>query len=240
MKKITKIGLSLMTLSAFVFAPVTSYAELKVNLTGSVKEDINSTTDVRPDSSTGTKTSINADTSVGTDITIDLENDSEKDEKMESNATTLKVNTSGIAVVSSAQVSSESDLTIFSENASVNNKKIADVDADSNSNGESEVKVVYRHSGKFLGFIPVTIKSTTVVEANVDAEAEVHSRLSWWSFLVANENYVKADIESRIKNNATVKTHAKVDASAQARAQIAEAIIAEVSAHANAQVSVDK
>ena len=238
-----------MVLSAFVLAPIISYAQLNTNLTGDVTADIDSAIDANVDASTnvdtsvGTDSGVNSNTDVNTGVEIYLGDGSQDDRETESNSesnTSLKVNSSGVAVVSSAQVSSESDLNIFSANVSAKDKKVAKVDINSGKDGESEVKVVYRNKGKFLGFIPVTIKSTTVVKVKADAEVEVRSKLSWWSFLVANENYTRADIESRIKNNTTVKANARVSASAQAKAQIAEAVIAEVVANANTQVSVNK
>src|SRR3989344_4082349 len=249
MKKLTKTGVSLMVLSAFVLAPIISYAQLNTNLTGDVTADIDSAIDANVDASTnvdtsvGTDSGVNSNTDVNTGVEIYLGDGSQDDKETESNSesnTSLKVNSSGVAVVSSAQVSSESDLNIFSANVSAKDKEVAKVDINSGKDGESEVKVVYRNKGKFLGFIPVTIKSTTVVKVKADAEVEVRSKLSWWSFLVANENYTRADIESRIKNNTTVKANARVSASAQAKAQIAEAVIAEVVANANTQVSVNK
>ena len=238
-----------MVLSAFVLAPIISYAQLNTNLTGDVTADIDSAIDANVDASTnvdtsvGTDSGVNSNTDVNTGVEIYLGDGSQDDRETESNSesnTSLKVNSSGVAVVSSAQVSSESDLNIFSANVSAKDKKVAKVDINSGKDGESEVKVVYRNKGKFLGFIPVTIKSTTVVKVKADAEVEVRSKLSWWSFLVANENYTRADIESRIKNNTTVKANARVSASAQAKAQITEAVIAEVVANANTQVSVNK
>ena len=238
-----------MVLSAFVLAPIISYAQLNTNLTGDVTADIDSAIDANVDASTnvdtsvGTDSGVNSNTYVNTGVEIYLGDGSQDDRETESNSesnTSLKVNSSGVAVVSSAQVSSESDLNIFSANVSAKDKKVAKVDINSGKDGESEVKVVYRNKGKFLGFIPVTIKSTTVVKVKADAEVEVRSKLSWWSFLVANENYTRADIESRIKNNTTVKANARVSASAQAKAQITEAVIAEVVANANTQVSVNK
>ncbi len=237
-----------MVLSAFVFAPIASHAQLNANLIGDVAADLDSAIDanvdanINVDTSVGTDSSIKSNTDVNAGVEIDIGNDSENEGRVESNSdsnTSLKVNSSGVAIISSAQVSSESDLDIFSANVSAKDKEVAKVDINS-KNGESEVKVVYRHKGKFLGFIPVTVKSTIVVEAKAGAEAEIHSKLSWWSFLVVKKNYAKAELESRIKNNATVKANARVNASAQAKAQVAEAVIAEVTAHANVQASVNK
>lgn len=152
----------------------------------------------------------------------------------------FKINSSGVAVMSSSQINSEKDLDIFSDNVSRKNDEVANVDINSGEEGESEVKVIYRHKGKFLGLIPITIKSTTVVETTTDEETEVRSNLSWWSFLVTEKNHAKDDIESSIKNNTTIKSNTMVNASAEAKAKVAEVVIAEVRASANTQISIDK
>jgi len=229
MKKVTGIGVGMMMLSAFVFAPIASQAQINAVVAGEATANLDSEVD----------TNVDAKIDAGVDANTNVDTSAKAESSADSNSN-LKINSSGVAVITAAQVSSESDLETFSANASSKNKAVAKVDINSDNNGESEVKVIYRHKGKFLGFIPVTIKSTVVVEAKADAEAEVRSNLSWWSFLVAGKNYAKADLESRIKSNATIKANARVDASAQAKAQVAEAVIAEVTAHANAQASLNK
>lgn len=251
MKTLIGKGVSTMVLSAFVFAPIASHAQLDANLTGDSKMELDSAVEADVDANTSVDTStetdskINSDASTDTNVELDLGGDVEEDDsndvetKTESDTdTSLKVNSSGVAVISSAQVNSESDLEVFSANVKAKDKKVAKVDIESEDDGESEIKVIYRHNGKFLGFIPVTVKSTTIVEA--EAEAEVKSRLSWWSFLVADENYSKAELESRVKNNPMVRANARANASAQAKAQIAEAVLAEVATHANTQASLNR
>lgn len=244
MKKITKKGLGLVVLSAFAFAPIASYAQLNSNLSGDIVVETNNPIDANLDTSVKTDSSINSDSSVDGSIDLNLGNDYEKDndfkdEGIDSKAS-LKVNSNGVAIVSSSQVNSESDLNVFSANVSIKDKQVSEVNVDSGNKGESMVEVTYRHKGKLLGFIPVTVKSKTVVEVKSDTKTEVHSKLPWWSFLVIKKNYAKADIESRIKSNNTIRQNAKVNASSQEKAQIAEAVIAEVAADANAQASINK
>ena len=216
MKKIIMINEGLLIILSLVFMPVMSHAQIGINVSGSTT----------------------ADTSVG--VYSNSNSDSEANEEDPDSQASLKINASGVAVISSSQVNSEADLKIFSSNILTKEKAIAKVDFNSKKDEKSEVRVVYKHKGKFLGFIPVTIRSTTVVEAKANVETEVRSRLSWWSFLVADENYTQADLESRIKSNTTVKANAKVNASASANARIAEAVIAEIEANANAQTSINK
>jgi len=147
----------------------------------------------------------------------------------------LKLNTSGVAVRNSSQVSSNDDLDIFSTNVTMEKEKVDEVRINSSGNDETKVAVVYKHKGKLFGFIPVTIKSTTAVMAKANADTAVESHLSWWSFLVTGENYNRKDIETEIRNNAIIMENAKADASASAKARVAEAIISEVDAYASAK-----
>lgn len=239
MKKLIDTIIGLIVLSIFVFVPMISQAQLNSILIGEEKTNINSTNTV--DTIIENDLIINTKTDENTSPNLALEESLEDDEGLDSNSNfSLKINSSGVAVLSSSQVSSEDDLDVFSANVSAKDKEIANVDINFSKEGESEVKVIYRHKGKLLGFIPVAINSTTVVENKNDSETEVRSKLSWWSFLVTDQNYAKADVESSIKNNNAIKANAKVNSSAQAKAQIAEVVIAEVEAHANAQASTDK
>lgn len=149
----------------------------------------------------------------------------------------LEVNSEGVAVIASTQVNSYADLQVFSENMIIRNSNVANVVVSSDVDEESKVVVVYKHRGKLFGFIPVTIKSVTSVEAEVDNTINVNSGLSWWSFLVAQENYSKAELESQIENNSTVQTNMKVDASASAKARVAEAVISEIRVSASSVVA---
>ncbi|MBI5138747.1 MAG: hypothetical protein HZA95_03035 [Candidatus Vogelbacteria bacterium] len=147
----------------------------------------------------------------------------------------LKVNASGIAITSSSEVATDEDLKVFSSNIKSKNKAVVSVEE--NSADSSPVKIVYKHTGKLLWLIPVTIESTTVIEAKSDTEAEVRSSLPWWGFLVAGENYNSAALEARIRNNERIMANAKVNANARAKAEIAEAVIAELNASANSETS---
>jgi hypothetical protein len=253
MNRLKEISLSLIVLLIFVFAPTISHAQLNSILVGeaAINQEIGAGidafigTDSGINTATDLQTDLNVDTNVEADTDVILEENifdenTEKDSNSDSSFS-LKVNSSGVAVLSSSQVNTESDLDVFSSNVSTKEKEVANINIHSKQEGESEVKVVYRHKGKLLGFIPVAINSTTIVGTKTDAEeAKVRSKLSWWSFLVTNENYVKSEVESRIKNNDTIKTNARVDSSAQAKAQIAEVVIAEMAAHADAQASINR
>ncbi|MFA7216579.1 MAG: hypothetical protein WC095_01185 [Candidatus Paceibacterota bacterium] len=243
MKNLMIKGVSLLALLAFVFAPIVSNAELDANVIGSV--DLVSKTndnvlDVKIDTDTNVGTSV--DTDNDGKVMVDTSSGSTSNQvKAESDTNSaLKINTLGIAITSSSQVKSDADLEIFSSNVSVEKEKVDKVEIKSDEDGESKVEVVYKHRGRLLGFIPITLKSTTSVEANSDSEIVVKTRMPWWSFLVGKVDYSKTDIESKIKNNETVKANAKANASAESKAKVVEAVIAEVQADVDAQASLNK
>lgn len=231
MKKIvTLVGVSIFALSVTAFpayAKVAAVLDSGVQIKGGIEGAVDTTVDT------------NVNVGIHGDGGIDIEANATSSHADVSNsaegntAVSLKVNASGVAITSASKVNSEEDLKVFSSNISSQNKAIVLVNVSSENTAMTKVQVVYRHKGKFLGFIPVTIKSTTVVEARENSEAEIKSSLSWWSFLVAGENYSKTNLESRIKGNSKVLANAKANASAQARAEIAEAVIAELQANAS-------
>lgn len=228
MKQTQRAGIGLFVLSAIVFAPLATFAQVGATAIG--------------EGSVGTGAGMDA--SVTTKANVDYSDaastSTEGGAYMENTTdSSLKVNESGVAVVSALQVGSDADLNIFSSNVKAKDKEVERLDIDSGPDGASKVKVVYRHTGKFLGIFPVTITSTTTVEGSAKDEVKVTSELSWWGFLVSNKNYAKADLESRIQQNATVKTYARANASPQAKAQVAEAVISEVEANARAEFSVE-
>ena len=217
-------------LSALLMVPMISNAAINTGIDASAVINTGSGPNSSTSAETDSSIEITNTTIQSSSTELEIESDSEAE---------LKLNTLGIAVVSATQVNSDADLEIFSENVTVRNKNVARVEVSSDNGKESEVIVVYKHRGKLMGFIPVTIRSTTEVVAEADADVAVKSRLSWWSFLVAKKNYNKAEIESGIRNNIVVKANAKVDASASAKARVAEAMIAEIQAYTLAQLAVN-
>ncbi len=245
MKNLTQKGIFLFFLSAVTIAPIASYAQVGSSLaaevtgTANLEAVVNQTvghTTVGTDMSTGVI--VDSDT-VHTNSTTTVNTDSDTEVYVGSDEDgMLQVNSEGVAIVTSAQVHNESDLALFESNMPVKYERVAKIDVDSNNDGETEVVVVYRNQGKLFGFIPVTVKSITTAKVNDASETEITSRMSWWSFLVANKNHSKAEVEERVRNNPAVQANLKANASAQAKAAVAEAIVAEVSAHAEANGSV--
>ena len=240
MKKLMTITTSAALLSALAVFPAISQAQLNVDL--GTNADLSADTDtLRLDNALDVNLDADAQADLNReeDEAMNNKNNSDSETKASTRGTTtLRLNSSGVAITSSSQVNSESDLEVFSANASIKESSVSRVDIDSDDNNEeTDVKVVYRHEGKFLGFIPVTIKSTTTVAAEADNETTVRSKMAWWGFLVTGTNYSRADMESRVRNNTTVQANAKANASAQAKASVAEAVIAELEAYAQANAS---
>lgn len=237
-------GAILMVATPIMLMPTLSYAQLNAAVTmGTLGSDTTISTDVQTSvearSGTGVNTQIDAGANTGADLGHTMRNETATNTRQSELKLTapLKVNALGIAVDSSSKVTTESDLNVFAENVRAKNDHIAKVDIDSDRDGTYEVKVVYRHKGRFLGLIPVTTKSTTVVEMKNNAEAEVRSRASWWSFLTMGDNYAESKLEANLRNNHTIKANLGVTSSAQTKAQVAEAVVAEVAAHANTQIA---
>ena len=244
MKKITTvIGTSMMILTLFTS---TAYAQLGVGLDSTTRIKSVANIAARADGdSAAAETSTTIDAGLETTNSLDAKEEQGKvsasssaraDTSAKNSAgAALQVNALGIMITSPAEVNSEEDLHVFSSNVALKNSAVAEVSASPQNTPEEKITVVYKHEGKFLGFIPVTIKSTTSIKARGDGKIEVTSTLPWWSLFVAGENYNKADLESRIKNDAKIRANASVHASARAKAQVAEAVITELEASAAAQ-----
>ena len=139
-----------------------------------------------------------------------------------------------VKITSAAQVANESDLELLSANIVKMNSNVKDVAVEDSSDGASVITVSYEHKGKFLGLFDVNINSDTTGTTGAKNEPEVKSGLSWWSFLVTDVNYDKTTLESSIKNNFAIKNNSGANASATAKAVIAETLAAELQVNAAA------
>jgi hypothetical protein len=88
-------------------------------------------------------------------------------------------------------ISTDADLSSYAA-ASMN----SDDHIEKVSSQDNQVKMKYRESAKFLGFIPGKI-STNVV---VDSDGSVHVRYPWYRFLMKT-GQSRADLEAQIKAN---------------------------------------
>lgn len=136
----------------------------------------------------------------------------------------LEVNTAGVQVKNSNQVSSEEDLKVYSKNVILQNKNVSSVKTDS----VEKVEVKYKHAGKFLGIFPVRVTFTTYIDGT--KENKVWTRMPWWNMFVSGTHSVSTSLDTSLKNSTTVTASAEANASAAARAKAVEAII---SAYAN-------
>lgn len=233
MKNLTYSGRSLALLSALVFLPALTYAQVDINNEASGLLDASVDLDAV---ATDTLLDIEAGVEVGIDSATSVEMESGSDASVGSD---LRLNADGVAVTSVTEVNSDADLQVFAANLAAREERVDEIKAEETTAGEAKVEVVYRHSGRLLGIVPVTIKSTTLVTA-ANNRVEAESRLPWWSFLVAEKNYAKAEIESRIRDNPTIMTSAEVEANAAIKAEIIRAVVAELNAHSSMNTTVNR
>jgi len=212
--KKTKTGSIL--LASLSLIPVAGYA-LTISGSGNLNSDISSKvaqdTTINLTASKTLQTNLNASTSTSTTGTTT------EFELTSSNNT---------AITTPAQVRTEDDLVVYGANLSAKNENIQSVETSADSE-TTKVSVTYRHSGLFLGLVPMTFTSTTVVTRDADdTEPEVKSSSSVLGYLVTGDNYDDANIETRVKNNSEVLANANVNATVSSRATIATAIIEEL------------
>ncbi|NCS99412.1 hypothetical protein GW765_00305 [Candidatus Parcubacteria bacterium] len=225
-KVLTKEVMSAVVLMSFLLIPLFgASAQIGLDLNG----ETNSETSVGGDGDASMDTT--------SEVNVNLDSSSNTNTNNE-NGLTVEVDGVDLSVESSSQVNSEADLSAFSSNTEMKNENIAKVKVGGDSSGEAEAKIVYKHDAKFLGFIPVKIKSRTTVESETQGEVKVRSRLAWWSFFASNIAYNKSDVESRIKNNARVQARSQVGLNAKAKAEIAEEVISEIKASTEAAAQV--
>ncbi len=222
-------GVSLMLLSALAFAPLYSYAQINVVTNTSAS----GTVEFDADSSSTTDSIIELE--LGTETEATSSNDMEVEGQ---SSTSLRVNTDGVAITLAEDVRSEADLEVYVHNLAATEEKVSEVEIDSDDNGAWEAKVSYEHEGKLFGLMQVTLESTTVVEVDEDGKLEVHSNLPWWNFMVTKKNHAEAEVESRLRDNATIMAAAEVEANAAVKAQVVEAVVAELNAHTYIQAAI--
>jgi len=218
---------TLALLAMLALLPMSTYAQVDIDLDASATTSAETSTD---DGATSSEPLIDIDleATTTTEVTAD-----------EDNRDGLEINAEGLAVAVAEEVQSDADLEVFAKNLSIREDRVDEVSFETESTGAWEARVIYEHEGKLFGLIPVTIKSTTVVEIDSDGEIDVDSDLPWWNFMVTEKNHAAAEIESRLKDNATVMAAAEVEANAAVKAQVVEAIVAELNAHTYIQAAIN-
>lgn len=229
MKKFTYSGTSLALLASLAFAPAVSFAQINVGTDAT--SSLNGVVEMGS-STTDAIIEINSDTSATT-------SDEGTDVDSNTSATvSLRLNAEGVAITSASEVENEADLEVFAHNFASQEEKVDSASAETTADSKSHVEVVYKHKGKLFGVIPVTIKSTTVVVSG-NGEVEVDSSLPWWSFMVTDKNHAAAEVETRVKDNATILMSAELEANATVQAEIMEAIATELESHTSAHASIN-
>lgn len=233
MKKFVYSGTAIATLSALVFAPVLSYAQVEVN--GEADGFLNATTGLV---ATPTEATIDVDAGVETDTEVEIgtsESEVETDTETSTDVS-LRLNAEGIAVVSPSQVNNSSDLEVFAHNTMARDERVEDIEVETTAEAKSEVEVVYKHGSRLFGLVPVTLKSKTVVVSG-NGELEVDSKLSWWGFLVTDKDRIENEIITRVRDNATIMMSTEYEANASAQAEIAAAVITELDSYSSLQIN---
>lgn len=137
------------------------------------------------------------------------------------------------SVMTSVDVSDESDLARYQTSLQGSDSYFAEADL----SGEERVDVAYYHDGRLFGFIPMKVKSHTVISTNDEGQVIVQTTLPWWSMFVSGTNGVAADVDARLAASGSVASDMKLGGSAPAKARILEAV---AEAHAQARVSAAK
>lgn len=237
-RKMTK-NLIIFSLLFFVL-PFVSFAQIGVGNEAELGAVVVATTgtgaDIEIDVDAGVEVDAGAEAGVRSETEVESETRAEERRSQAQSKATIKANSLGVVVTSSAQVNSEEDLEVFANNVSVEVDDVVSVSV-SSDNGSRTV-VVYNHKARLFGFIPVSVRSTTEVEAGAEGETEVRTSFPWWSFMARGAGEAKSDIETRIRNNADVRANVGVEASAFARARVAEAVIAELEFYTRAEASI--
>ncbi|MBI4079893.1 hypothetical protein HY414_01515 [Candidatus Kaiserbacteria bacterium] len=115
-----------------------------------------------------------------------------------------------------SSVQAESDLSGF-----VAAQIMADVNVSKVETSRDRISVTYPQKAKLLGFIPVTVQATAMVEA----DGSVDVQYPWYAFLmVTNEADLEAEIASRIVAKATLETSATAELTANAQAELIDEV----------------
>ncbi|MEK7588246.1 MAG: hypothetical protein AAB438_00320 [Patescibacteria group bacterium] len=194
---------------------------------------------------------VNLDSSLSTKTEVESKNESDLNHSADTKTETdLKIDSStsengsvtnalGVSLNSGAEVEKDEELKVFSSSLMEKDSNVSSVKVSDNTESKQHVEVKYKYKAKLFGFIPVYVNSTNIVEVDKNSEVKVYSKLPWWNFLAKKENYNRADIEGRLRNNLTIKSITEADLSAETKAEIAEAIVYEVEASSKAIINTN-
>jgi hypothetical protein len=226
MKKLNHVaGLALAALLSSV--PGATHAEININseATGS----LDTVVDIAE---------LETDANIGANVSTDVEATTTEATNDEESGVSLRLNAEGRALTEAAHVNTTSDLEIFAYNVAAEDDMVEEVKVGTTTGGQSRVEVKYKHYGELFGLMPIVINSTTVATTG-DGQIEVESDLPWWSIITTKKNHAAGEIESRIKDNPTIMMSAEMEVDARTQAEIAEAVIAELSAHSYVHAAIN-
>lgn len=131
---------------------------------------------------------------------------------------------SSVGAEISSKLSAEENIKILESDLKARDENVARVQSDS----DSEVKVEYKHRGRFLAVFPIKVRSTTLIKADSTGFITIETSMPWWNLFVTGTH----DINAKVDESLSARTDS-VSASANLSSQT-EIIKAVISAHAKA------
>lgn len=204
---------------ALLILPLTTQA-LTVSGNGSAAVSTGKTeTEIRSDITLEAKDSDNKKEDSSVNSELDAIESLTDDLEIELEASTTKI-------ANALRVTNDTDLDTFKETIRATNKNVESVDTES----ETGIAVAYSHSAKLFWFIPIHIRSTTVVRANTDGAPVVETTFPWWKLFVNGVSDTSDAVDSSLSASESAKIYAKATTSARAKAVLTETIIATLNA----------
>ncbi|HEY1041103.1 MAG TPA: hypothetical protein VGE63_00035 [Candidatus Paceibacterota bacterium] len=228
-------------LAILLAVPLASHAQSSTSVDGSSKTNLTNTINKTLNTSVNGKLNTSVDVGVdenGVNVNGNVNsttNANNQNGQSSTNTDGTMNTTSSANVMSSAQVTTDADFESFTNTLEARDSNVANVDYTTNNDGDSTVSVVYKQRGRFLGIIPVNVRTRTNVTTNADNTVEVKARPAWWSFLVTGKDYSASELEAELQNNATIQANANMNASATSRARVVEAVVDQFETRSEAQ-----
>ncbi|MDB5260422.1 MAG: hypothetical protein JWN37_653 [Candidatus Nomurabacteria bacterium] len=147
-----------------------------------------------------------------------------------SGGSVMTTGSNSIMISAPLNISSDADFQTYSNSIMTNDSNVSSITA----SGDNGIVVEYKHPGKFLGFIPVTVTATTEVTSNSDNTVNVKTKLPWWAMFVSGVQSFKSNIETRLQNSSDLQASMNARASAAGKARAVYQIVSGLNAEANA------
>ena len=140
--------------------------------------------------------------------------------------------TSTSSASGSVSASAQTNMQVFEENLKATDSNVEKIDA----SNDDEVKVEYKHKGRFLGIFPVMVKSVTSVTAQSDGKIETETKMPWWNIFVTGTGDIDAEVDQSLSTS-SISSASSVGANASLSANTA-IITAIVDAYEKAALDV--